>query len=51
LSPTGDRTEAEIVNKPIFEFLMFSPHWNQILLTQNKPFCDGSHKAAGFTAG
>jgi hypothetical protein len=30
----GDHTQVEIVNKPLFEFLMFSPHWDQVLLAQ-----------------
>jgi hypothetical protein len=30
----GDFTEVEIVNKPIFEFLMFSPLWDQVLLAR-----------------
>jgi hypothetical protein len=30
----GDFTEVEIANQPIFEFLMFSPHWDQVLFAR-----------------
>jgi hypothetical protein len=30
----GEFTQVEVVNKPVFEFIAFSPYWDQILLAQ-----------------